>query len=114
MSGFFTVLLVAHTILVVFLIGMILIQRTDSDGLSGLSGGGGNQFLTGRGAANLLTRTTSILATLFMATSLGLAMMGSHMGRHSIVDTVPEVAPANAIAPPRLRPQNLACQKRNN
>lgn len=87
----YTVLLVIHSIIVLFLIVMVLIQRTDSDGMSGLSGGGGNQFMTGRSAANLLTRTTSILATLFMLSSLILAVMVSRMTSHSIVDEVPAV-----------------------
>lgn len=87
--GIYTILLVAHTILVLFLIIMVLIQRTDSDGLSGLGGGGGgggNQFMTGRGAANFMTRTTAILAAAFMLTSLGLATMASHMTSKSIID----------------------------
>ncbi len=92
--GIYTILLVAHTILVLFLIIMVLIQRTDSDGLSGLGGGGGgggNQFMTGRGAANFMTRTTAILAAAFMLTSLGLATMASHMTSNSIIDSVPAV-----------------------
>lgn len=86
----YTVLLVAHTILVLFLIVMVLIQRTDSDGLSGLSGGGGNQFLTGRAKGNLMTRITAILAGLFMISSLVLAIMASRMTGGSIVDQVAE------------------------
>jgi len=74
---------------VLFLIGMVLIQRSDSDGLSGLGGGGGNQFMTGRGAANFMTRTTAILATAFMITSLVLAVMAGRMTATSIVDSVP-------------------------
>ena len=68
---------------------MVLIQRTDSDGLGGLGGGGGNQFMTGRSTANFMTRTTAILAGGFMATSLMLAIMASHMTSKSIVDSVP-------------------------
>lgn len=83
----YTVLLVAHTILVLFLIVMVLIQRTDSDGLSGL-GGGGNQFLTGRATGNLMTRTTAILAGAFMVTSLVLAVMASRMNSSSLIDTM--------------------------
>ncbi len=89
----YTVLLVAHTILVLFLIFMVLVQRTDSDGLSGLSGGGGNQFMTGRGQANFMTRTTAILAAAFMITSLILATIAGH--QKSILDA----APAEAVAP---------------
>ena len=95
----YTILLVIHTILVVFLIFMVLIRRTDSDGLSGLSGGGGNQFLTGRSQANLLTRTTAILAAAFMITSLVLAVMASRMTQSSIIDQVPIEQSAPATAP---------------
>jgi preprotein translocase subunit SecG len=93
----YTVLLVIHSIIVLFLICMVLIQRSDSDGLSGMSGGGGNQFLTGRGAANLLTRITAFLAAGFMITSLSLAVLASRMTSGSIIDSVPastETAPA--------------------
>lgn len=96
-SGVFSVLLVVHTILVIFLIILILLQRSESDGM-GLSGGG-NQFLSGRAQANILTRTTAILAGLFLLSSLVLAMLGGHMGRSSIVDTIPAEAPASADAP---------------
>src|SRR5471030_2428064 len=100
----YTILLVIHTIIVVFLIMMVLLQRTDSDGLSGLSGGGGNQFLTGRGAANLMTRTTAFLAGAFMISSLTLAVIASRMTGGSIIDrvgdtAVPVEAPADTAAP---------------
>jgi preprotein translocase subunit SecG len=85
----YTVLLVAHTIIVLFLILLVLIQRSSSDGLTGLGGGGGNQFMTGRASANLLTRVTAILAGAFMCTSLILAIMASRMTEGSIVDSTP-------------------------
>lgn len=94
----YTILLVIHTIIVVFLILLVLIQRTDGDGLGGL-GGGGNQFLTGRSQANILTRTTAILAGAFFLTSLILAVMANRMGDGSIIDSMPameESAPASA------------------
>lgn len=84
----YTTLLVAHTILVLFLIFMVLMQRTDSDGLSGISGGGGNQFMTGRGTANFMTRTTAILAAAFMITSVSLAAMAGRMNTGSIIDSI--------------------------
>ncbi|MDE3061220.1 MAG: preprotein translocase subunit SecG [Pseudomonadota bacterium] len=104
----YTVLLVIHSILVVFLIMIILVQRPSDDGLSGLGGGGGgNQFLTGRSQANLLTRTTAILAALFMGTSLTLAYMANRMGGTSILDTAPaaaKTAPVSAPAPKAKTP----------
>ena len=67
------VILTIHTLIVLGLIVVVLLQRSDGGAL-GLGGGGGGGFMTGRGAANALTRTTSILAALFFATSLGLAI----------------------------------------
>lgn len=87
----YTVLLVIHTIVVLFMIALILIQRSDADGM-GLSGGGGNQFLSGRSQANLLTRTTAILAAIFLTSSLALAIMAGQSGRHSVVDSISEPA----------------------
>ena len=70
------VLLTIHTLIVLALIGFVLIQRSDGGAL-GLGGGGGGGFMTGRGAANVLTRTTSVLAALFFATSIGLAFLAN-------------------------------------
>ena len=67
------VILTIHSIIVLALIGVVLLQRSDGGAL-GLGGGGGGGFMTGRGAANALTRTTSILAAGFFATSLLLAI----------------------------------------
>ncbi|MBY0408413.1 MAG: preprotein translocase subunit SecG, partial [Rickettsiales bacterium] len=72
-----------------------LLQRTDSDGMGGLGGGGGNQFLTGRAQANLMTRTTAILAGAFMVSSLILAVVANRMTSVSIVDDVAVEAPAD-------------------
>ncbi|MEZ5691621.1 MAG: preprotein translocase subunit SecG [Rickettsiales bacterium] len=94
MESIYTVLLVAHTVLVLFLIVVILLQRSEGGGLGGLGGGGGNQFMTGRGTANFMTRTTSFLAVAFMCTSLALATMASRMSSSSIVD---EIAVKTAI-----------------
>jgi preprotein translocase subunit SecG len=94
----YTVLLVTHTILVLFLIVMVLIQRTESDGLSGL-GGGGNQFMTGRAKGDLMTRTTAILAAAFFVTSLTLAVMASRMTDSSIVDAASTEEPLKVEAP---------------
>jgi preprotein translocase subunit SecG len=55
------VLLVLHVFVTIALIGVVLIQRSEGGGL-GLGGGQGmGNFMSGRGTANLLTRTTAIL-----------------------------------------------------
>ena len=75
-----TVFLVIHLILAVTLVTVILLQRSDGGALGGLGGGdsgGFGNFLSGRQSANLLTRTTTILATCFITTSLVLAILAS-------------------------------------
>ncbi|MCJ2019693.1 MULTISPECIES: preprotein translocase subunit SecG [unclassified Methylobacterium] len=84
-----TVLIVVHLIIVLALIGVVLLQRSEGGlGLGGGGGGGVAGFMTGRGQANALTRATAILAALFFATSLLLAVM-SHRAQapKSILDT---------------------------
>jgi len=69
------VILTIHSLIVLALIGVVLLQRSDGGALGlGGGGGGGGGFMSGRGAANALTRTTSILAALFFATSIVLAI----------------------------------------
>ena len=94
------VLLVVHLLLALALIGVVLLQRSEGGGL-GIGGGGGgggggmSGFLTGRGTANLLTRTTAILAACFMMTSLALTILaGGASGRRSIIDELPATAPS--------------------
>ncbi len=66
------VLIVAYLLITLALIGVILIQRSEGGGLGMGSAGG---MMTVRGSANLLTRTTAILATLFMAIAIGLTIL---------------------------------------
>ena len=77
-----TILLVAMIIISVALSGVILLQKSEGGALGmGGGGGGGGGFMTARGAANLLTRTTSILAVLFFLCAIGLTIAGvSAMG----------------------------------
>jgi preprotein translocase subunit SecG len=69
------------------LIGVVLIQRSDTDGF-GLGSGSGSNFMTGRATASLLTRTTSILAGLFIVLSLLLGILAAHGGKSSILDQI--------------------------
>jgi preprotein translocase subunit SecG len=69
------VLIVAYLLIVLALIAVILLQRSEGGALGIGGGGGGGGFMTARGSANLLTRTTAILATLFFATAIGLTIL---------------------------------------
>ena len=88
-----TVLITFHLIVVVALVGVVLLQRSEGGAL-GIGGGG---FMTGRGQANALTRATAILGTIFFITSLALTVM-ANVGRapKSIFDGV---APPSQSAP---------------
>jgi len=110
MQSYLTVLLVIHLIVTLALIGMVLIQKSEGGAL-GIGGGGGGSgggmggFMTGRETANLLTRSTAILATLFMGLSLAIAVI-SNQGdtKGSILDSAPTTletptAPAAVEAP---------------
>ncbi len=101
-----TVILVIHLLLAIALVGSILIQRSEGGGL-GMGGGGGGGggmggFMTGRAAANMLTRVTAGLAACFIATSLTLAIMagGGRAQQGSIVDRpAPAEQPAKPAGP---------------
>lgn len=82
-----TVLIVIHLMIVLALVGVVLIQRSEGGGL-GIGGGSG--FMSARGTANALTRTTAILAALFFVTSLGLGILARHETRPTdILDRIP-------------------------
>src|ERR1044071_3571620 len=80
-----TVVIVIHLMIVAVLIGTVLLQRSEGGGL-GMGGGAG--FMSSRGTANLLTRTTAVLAVGFFITSLFLSWLASYnRGPSSILPT---------------------------
>ena len=83
-----TILIVIHLMVVLALVGVVLLQRSEGGGL-GIGGGSG--FMTARGAANALTRTTAILAAAFFATSLTLSILARYGEQPiDILDRVPQ------------------------
>lgn len=84
----FAILLTIQIIVSVSMAGLILIQRSEGGAL-GMGGGGGGGFMSARGAGNLLTRATAILAFIFFANSIGLTIVGNFSTRQtSAVDKV--------------------------
>src|SRR6266567_5576663 len=65
-----TVIVVVHLMIVAVMIGAVLLQKSEGGGL-GMGGGAG--FMSSRGTANLLSRTTAVLAAGFFLTSLFLS-----------------------------------------
>ena len=109
-----TIVLVIHLLLALALVGVILMQRSEGGalGMGGGGGGGGGGFMTGRAAADALTRSTAILATLFIISSITLAIMaGSGRESESILDQAPAIsvtpqAPSSTPSPTPPAPQN--------
>ncbi len=73
------ILIVIQLIVSIALIGVVLLQRSEGGAL-GMGGGGAGLggLFSARGAADTLTRTTAVLATLFFITSLALTLLALH------------------------------------
>ena len=99
-----TVVIVIHLMIVLAMIGVVLLQKSEGGGLG--MGGGGSGFLSSRGTANVLTRTTAFLAMGFFITSLLLSILaGMDRKPRSIIQgsgSAPASAPGQPGAPPPL------------
>src|SRR4051812_32866496 len=93
-----TVIILIHLMIVLALVGLVLLQKSEGGGLG--MGGGGGSFMTSRGSANVLSRTTAILAAAFFVTSLVLSIIaGFDRKPRSILDGNTAPAPAAPGAP---------------
>lgn len=98
-----TFLLVVHAIIAAALVGVILMQQSEGGGLA--SSGNPAGLMSARGASNFLTRTTAILATVFVVLSIGLAALATMSNRSTKIDTsLARSAPATAPAAPAPTP----------
>jgi preprotein translocase subunit SecG len=99
-----TVIVVIHLMIVVAMIGVVLLQRSEGGGLGIGGGGGGGGFMSSRGTANVLTRATAILAAAFFVTSLTLSILAGMAHRPtSVIQTeTPGGAPSAPGAPTPL------------
>ena len=93
------VIIVIHLMLVLALIGVVLLQRSEGGGL-GIGSTGG--FMTSRGTANVLTRATAILAGLFFVTSLLLSILAGINRKPTSILQGGQSAPTAPGAPPPL------------
>jgi preprotein translocase subunit SecG len=93
-----TILLVVYITAAISMIVLILLQRSEGGAL-GIGGGGGGGLVSGRGAANLLTRITAILATIFFAAAIGLGVLSHRTPPSSAVVGGPAKAPAEESTP---------------
>ena len=98
------VFLVIHLMLAIGLVTVVLLQRSDGGALGGLGGGGGpaggfGGLMSGRQSANLLTRTTAILAACFMGTSLLLAILAAHGSQPNSIFDIPAASEQTLPSP---------------
>ncbi|WP_419956783.1 preprotein translocase subunit SecG [Novosphingobium kalidii] len=82
----FLFLTVVQALVAAALVGVILVQRSEGGGL-GTGGGNPSGLMSARGAADFLTRTTAILATLFVVLSIALAAMAVDVSSTRQLDT---------------------------
>jgi preprotein translocase subunit SecG len=86
-----TIILVVHLLIAVALIGVVLLQRSEGGAL-GIGSGGAGSLFSSRGVANVLTRTTAILAVAFFVTSIALTMIAKK--EHAPASVFDQVKPA--------------------
>lgn len=98
MSSLFTFILVLQALVAAVMIGVILMQKSEGGGLG--VGGSPAGLLSARGAADFMTRATTILATAFVALSIVLAAMASVGRSGSTIDTsLSKTAQTSGAAP---------------
>ncbi|MCG6928512.1 MAG: preprotein translocase subunit SecG [Acidobacteria bacterium] len=97
MAFLYYLIISVHVIACLLLIAIVLLQQGKGQDLASAFGGGGSQTAFGpRGSATVLSRATTILAALFMITSLTLSVLKP--GRSSVLDQVPETVATPAPA----------------
>lgn len=106
--GIFHFLIVVQAIVAASLVGVVLMQRSEGGGLS--MGGSPSGLMSARGAADFLTRMTTILATLFILLSISLAFVAAKKGGTGEIDNSLQrtEVPATQTAPVSTAPAPAA------
>ncbi len=106
-------ILVAHLLIAFAIIGLILLQQGKGADMGASFGAGASQTLFGAdGGGNVLTRTTALLATLFFATSFGLAIVAKDKAAAVNEINIP-VVPGHAVFRPARRPDRNGRRRRS-
>ena len=103
----FAFLLIVQTLIAGSLVGVILMQRSEGDGLG--VGGSSSGFMTARGAADFLTRSTSVLGGAFIVLSIAMAAIAGATRQAPTIDTslAGKVAPAQTQTPAQPQPAQV-------
>lgn len=103
-----TILIIIQLILAIILVALVLLQGSDNEGL-GLGGSGGmGGMMSARGSANLLSRLTAIIATMFMIMSVVLTIAASIGSDKNILQSLPNISSSeeNVISENPTIPEN--------
>ena len=83
------IILILNVVLAILLVAVVLLQKSEGGAL-GL-GASQESFISSRSASSFLTKTTSIIATLFIITSISLTIMSKdEFSSSSVLETVEE------------------------
>jgi preprotein translocase subunit SecG len=94
-----SVIIVIHLMIVLTMVGLILLQKSEGGGL-GMGSGGGGGFMSSRGTTNVLTRATAVLAAVFFTTSLILSMIaGLDRQPRSVLTPDGQPSPSAPVSP---------------
>ncbi len=103
-----TAITVLHVLACLFLIIVILLQTGKGGDMGAAFGGSSSSTFGGQGAGTFLSKTTAVVAGLFMLTSLSLAILSSRVDKESVIsdDVVPlqQTAPGLPPVRPRMEP----------
>mgnify|MGYP006083855255 CR=1 FL=1 len=102
MSSIFLFITIVQTLIAAALVGVILMQRSEGGALG--VGGSPNGLMSARGAGDLLTRTTAVLASLFVLLSVVLAVMAANMHSTGSIDTSLQRGAAAPVSDPLAAP----------
>jgi preprotein translocase subunit SecG len=95
-----TLLLVIHINLAILLIGSVLLQKSDGGALG--IGGNSDNLMSSRSAGNFLTKFTTVLAFLFIITSISLTLINKKdNSQKSIIDKI-EQLDKNSSSQPKI------------
>lgn len=107
----FTLLLFIHILICVALIIVVLLQSSKGEGLAGAFGGGGitGAVFGGRGAASFLSKSTSVLAIVYMVSCLGLSFLSS--GQRAVATSTEAKSAVTEAAQQDMARQQQATQQ---
>ena len=100
----FAFLLIVQSLVAISLIAVILMQRSEGGGLG--VGGSSSGFMTARGAADFLTRSTAVLGAMFIVLSIVMAAIAGATREPTKFDTslAGKIAPAQQSQPAPAQP----------